>query len=97
MNKRELIDEILQLNVSADPALLARFDEEDLGEYLHALTVSRNSGRRPGYTRNEQAQAVRASSRRRAALGHQHEPQPALAGSCPWEDYRSVPGQRSLF
>ncbi len=94
MTKRELIDEILLFNSTAEPAFLARFEEKDLQDYLRALQVCSESGRRPGYTRNSQARAAKASSRRRQRL---QEPEPALAGRCPWEDYRSVPGQRSLF
>jgi hypothetical protein len=97
MTKRELIDEILLLNATADPAFLARFDTSDLSEYLHALRVSRNSGRRPAYSRNRQEQAVRASTRRRAKRQEPPAFEPVGAGECPWEDYRSVPGQRSLF
>jgi hypothetical protein len=87
MNKRQLIDEILLLNQTADPAFLARFSEHDLADYLHALTVSLQDGRRPAYQRNRY---TRAAARNAAA-------QPAMAGAAPGEDYRTVPGQRSLF
>jgi len=41
MTKRQLIDEIISLNASAEPAFLARFDEGDLGEYLGHLQHAR--------------------------------------------------------
>ena len=37
MSKRELIDCILEINKSADPEFLARFDEEQLNDYLEHL------------------------------------------------------------
>ena len=37
MTKRELIDRIMQLNPTATPAFLAKFDEDDLAEYLTHL------------------------------------------------------------
>ncbi len=37
MSKRQLIDEILVFNASAEPAFLAEFDPSDLREYLSKL------------------------------------------------------------
>lgn len=37
MTKRQLIDEILEFNRSAEPGFLARFDDPDLAEYLRHL------------------------------------------------------------
>lgn len=37
MTKRQLIDEIVTMNRSADPGFLARFDDSDLNEYLAHL------------------------------------------------------------
>jgi hypothetical protein len=37
MTKRQLIDEILERNSTADPGFLARFDDEDLDDYLTNL------------------------------------------------------------
>ncbi len=37
MNKREIIDQIMNLNRSASPAFLADFSKEELLEYLHTL------------------------------------------------------------
>ena len=34
MSKRQLIDDIRQLNPTAQPQFLAQFDEEELQEYL---------------------------------------------------------------
>jgi len=39
MTKREMIDEILAINLSAQPQFLARFDDEDLEHYLTHLRV----------------------------------------------------------
>jgi hypothetical protein len=37
MSKRELIDYICQINVSAKPEFLARFSEDQLNDYLEHL------------------------------------------------------------
>lgn len=37
MTKRQLIDEILERNTTADPGFLARFDDTELGDYLGHL------------------------------------------------------------
>jgi hypothetical protein len=37
MNKRELINDICEINRSASPEFLARFTEDELGEYLEHL------------------------------------------------------------
>ncbi|MCD4823163.1 MAG: hypothetical protein K8S55_01025 [Phycisphaerae bacterium] len=39
MTKRELIDEIMELNHSADPGFLARFDDIELNNYLDHLSL----------------------------------------------------------
>jgi hypothetical protein len=39
MTKRQLIDEIVGINRSAEPGFLARFDDDDLTEYLDHLRV----------------------------------------------------------
>lgn len=42
MTKRELIDEIMNFNRTAEPEFLARFDDADLDEYLqHLRSLSR--------------------------------------------------------
>ena len=49
MTKRQLIDQILSLNVSADPGFLAEFQDRELDEYLAHLTRARMPrGRSPG-------------------------------------------------
>lgn len=37
MSKRELIDSICEINKTAKPEFLAKFEEEDLNEYLEHL------------------------------------------------------------
>ncbi|HNX27419.1 MAG TPA: hypothetical protein PKK48_08440 [Phycisphaerae bacterium] len=37
MTKRQMIDEIMELNQSAQPEFLAMFDDEELDEYLSHL------------------------------------------------------------
>jgi len=47
MTKRQLIDEIMEINKSAEPEFLARFSDEQLSEYLehlHVLRTPRLSG-----------------------------------------------------
>ena len=39
MTKRQLIDQIITINRSAEPGFLARFDDEDLRDYLDHLLV----------------------------------------------------------
>jgi len=39
MTKRQLIDEIVSINRSAEPAFLAKFDDSQLTEYLQHLRV----------------------------------------------------------
>lgn len=39
MTKRQLIDQILSLNQTAEPAFLAQFQDRDLDEYLAHLAV----------------------------------------------------------
>jgi len=41
MTKRQLIDEIMGINRSAEPEFLARFSDEELNEYLEHLQVLR--------------------------------------------------------
>ena len=41
MTKRQLIDQILSLNQTAEPAFLAQFQDRDLDEYLAHLTVAK--------------------------------------------------------
>lgn len=56
MTKRQIIDEILDLNQSADPGFLARFDDEELSDYLAHLRIAaapRQQGwYRPDHTPN---------------------------------------------
>ena len=40
MCKRELIDEIIQINASACPAFLAQFQRDDLDDYLRHLKIT---------------------------------------------------------
>lgn len=52
MTKRQMIDEILTMNRSAEPGFLARFDDGDLSEYLQHLQLARTprlSGNRSRY------------------------------------------------
>lgn len=42
MTKRELIDEILEMNRSADPQFLASFEDGELNEYLEHLRRVKN-------------------------------------------------------
>jgi len=54
MTKRELIDEILTINHTAEPAFLARFEDAELGKYLshlHVLDSPRLSGDASRYDR----------------------------------------------
>jgi len=47
MTKREMIDEILSINISAEPRFLARFADDQLSEYLthlHVLSKPRLTG-----------------------------------------------------
>ncbi len=39
MTKRQMIDEILAINTTAEPAFLARFGDTDLDEYLEHLRL----------------------------------------------------------
>ena len=39
MTKREMIDEIMKINLSAEPGFLADFNENDLEEYLDHLHI----------------------------------------------------------
>ena len=39
MTKRQVIDEIVLLNRSADPGFLAQFEDDDLSEYLQRLLI----------------------------------------------------------
>jgi hypothetical protein len=41
MNKRQLIDDIRQFNISADPQFLSQFDEAALKQYLEHLQGAR--------------------------------------------------------
>lgn len=40
MTKRQLIDQIIQINRSADPSFLAQFDPDDLSDYLQHLRLA---------------------------------------------------------
>ncbi len=54
MTKRQLIDRVMELNETAKPEFLARFDEVDLNEYLNHLLVlqtPRLSGEKGRYDR----------------------------------------------
>ncbi|MCK5113291.1 MAG: hypothetical protein KAR11_00825 [Phycisphaerae bacterium] len=39
MTKRELIDEIMEINISAGPGFLSRFSDNELKEYLQHLQI----------------------------------------------------------
>ena len=41
MTKRQLIDEIVSINRTAEPGFLAQFDDADLDEYLRHLELTR--------------------------------------------------------
>lgn len=52
MTKRQLIDQILSLNETAEPGFLAQFQDRELDEYLAHLTRARMPrGRSPGICR----------------------------------------------
>jgi len=52
MNKRQLIDEIRQFNVTASSRFLEQFQEKDLQEYLeHLQSAARNDLRIGGWVR----------------------------------------------
>ncbi len=54
MTKRQLIDRVMELNETAKPEFLAKFDDEDLNEYLNHLLVlqtPRLSGEKGRYDR----------------------------------------------
>ena len=54
MNKRQLIDEIRQLNTSVRPQFLAQFDEGALEQYLGSLqSAQRKHVRMPTWVRNQ--------------------------------------------
>ena len=54
MNKRQLIDEIRQLNTSVRPQFLAQFDEGALQQYLGSLqSAHRKHLRVPTWVRNQ--------------------------------------------
>lgn len=42
MTKRQMIDEIMALNTTAGPEFLARFQDDDLGQYLRHLQAARS-------------------------------------------------------
>ena len=52
MTKRQLIDQILSLNETAEPGFLAQFQDRELDEYLVHLTRAKMPrGRSPGTCR----------------------------------------------
>ena len=51
MTKRQLIDEIISINRTAQPSFLARFNEIDLDEYLRHLIGAKTSRLSGDYTR----------------------------------------------
>ena len=51
MTKRQLIDEIVTLNQTAEPAFLAKFDPGELDEYLRHLRLARTPRMRRGMGR----------------------------------------------
>ena len=59
MTKRQLVDEIVAINRTAKPAFLARFDDEDLKDYLSHLRMAQgprltgDSGRYEQYFQGE--------------------------------------------
>ena len=52
MTKRQLIDEIVTLNQTAEPAFLAKFDPGELDEYLRHLRLARTPRMRRGTARH---------------------------------------------
>jgi hypothetical protein len=48
MSKRQLIDEIRQINTTAQPQFLAQFDEQALKQYLDHLEAARQKRVRIG-------------------------------------------------
>lgn len=54
MNKRQLIDDIRRINLTARPEFLAQFDENALKQYLDHLEEARQKHlRNAGYVRRE--------------------------------------------
>jgi hypothetical protein len=54
MDKRQLIDEIRKINLSAAPRFLEQFEEKDLLEYLdHLQAAARNDLRIGGWVRKK--------------------------------------------
>jgi hypothetical protein len=59
MSKHQMIDEIRQLNRSASPDFLQRFDDETLGDYLRRLTrLHGHRGRETSWVRETPHPAV---------------------------------------
>ncbi len=56
MNKRQLIDEIRQFNLSVRPQFLSQFDEPSLRQYLDNLqsAARKHTTREPHYARHTQ-------------------------------------------
>jgi len=56
MSKRQLIDDIRQLNPTAQPQFLAQFDEGELQQYLeHLQALARNDIHIDGRARKKEA------------------------------------------
>ena len=54
MNKRQLIDEIRQFNLSVRPQFLSQFDEPALQQYLENLqSAARKHSRTPSWVRHQ--------------------------------------------
>lgn len=63
MNKAQLVDEIVSINVSAPVAFLMSFEEVDLRRYLEHLELTREPrGRRSVWVRGGETPAVLAAA-----------------------------------
>jgi hypothetical protein len=60
MNKRQLIDEIRQINTSVAAKFLSQFDEDALRQYLGSLqSAARKHTRTPQWARQQQQPRLR--------------------------------------
>ena len=99
MTKRELIDEIVMLNQTAEPGFLSRFDDEDLSEYLRHLKIARQprlTSRTGRYDKYFRSFVGPVASRRGTASDGNYLPVPAAAGAWRGESATSQPAPVEL-
>jgi hypothetical protein len=75
MTKRQIIDEILTLNRSAEPGFLARFDDSDLGDYLQHLRLAQTPRLTGDASRYDKYFVTTAAPRFRKSFVQTPEPQ----------------------